>query len=129
LDDPAAQAQDPSHDVVVLEPGNKVSGAVLSIAAGQISLMTSSGAKAIPLAGAGAIEFARFQGRPPPATTANTRATFVQGGEVTFELLAWRPDGVAGLSQDLGKVTFDPAAFARLEFRTAEPGKAEELKQ
>jgi hypothetical protein len=125
LDDASAEAPDPSHDVVFLESGAKVSGAVVSIADGQISLLTTGGATNIPLAGASAIEFARFQGRPPPAAVVNTHATFVQGGAVTFELLSWRPEGVEGSSPDFGKVTFDPAAFGRLQFLASEPKKAE----
>jgi hypothetical protein len=124
LDDASAEVPDPSHDIVLLESGAKISGAVASIAAGQISLLTTGGATNIPLAGASAIEFARFQGRPPPASAANTHATFVQGGAVTFELLAWRPDGVEGASPNFGKVTFDPAAFGRLQFLASEPKKA-----
>jgi hypothetical protein len=125
LDDASSAAPDPSHDVVLLESGAKASGAVVSIADGQISLLTAAGATNVPLAGASAIEFARFQGQSPPPSAVNAHATFRQGGAVTFELLAWRPDGVAGLSPDFGKVTFDPAAFARLQFLAAQPKPAE----
>jgi hypothetical protein len=128
LDDDAAEAPDPSHDVVLLESGAKASGAVVSIAGGQISLLTAGGATNVPLPAASAIEFARFQGQSPPASAVNAHATFRQGGAVTFELLAWRPGGVTGLIPDIGKVTFDPAAFARLQFLAAEPKTAEEPK-
>jgi hypothetical protein len=125
LDDASAEVPDPSHDVIFLESGAKVSGAVVSIAEGRISLLTTGGATNVPLAGASAIEFARFQGQPPPVAAVNTHATFVQGGAVTFELLAWRPDGVEGASPDFGKVKFDPAAFGRLQFLVSDPKKAE----
>jgi hypothetical protein len=128
LDDDSTEAPDPSHDVVLLESGAKASGAVLSIADGQISLLTASGPTNVPLAAASAIEFARFQGQSPPASPVNAHATFRQGGGVTFELLAWRPDGVAGRLPDMGKVTFDPAAFTRLQFLAAEPKTAEQPK-
>ncbi len=128
LDEASAQAPDPSHDVILLESGAKVSGAVTAIAAGQISLLTSGGPTNVPLAGARAIEFARFQGQAPPPAAAHARATFLQGGSVTFELLGWRPGGVAALSPDFGKVTFNPSAFGRLQFLTAEPTNAMELK-
>jgi hypothetical protein len=120
LDDSSAAAPDPAHDVVLLESGGKVSGAVMAIADSRISMLTTAGATNVPLAGVSAVEFASFQGQPPPAAQAKVRATFVQGGAVTFELLAWRPDGVAGLSPDFGKVTFDPAAFGRLQFPPSE---------
>jgi hypothetical protein len=126
LEDASAESPDPSHDVVFLDAGSRVTGAVVSIAGGQISLRTAGGATTVPLAGVSAIEFARFQGQAPPASAVNTHATFVQGGAVTFELLGWRPDGVAALSPDFGKVTFDPAAFGRLQFLAAEPKKADE---
>jgi hypothetical protein len=103
LDDAPPKSPDPSHDVVYLESGAKVSGAVVSVADGQISLLTTGGATNVPLADASAIEFARFQGQPPPASAVNTRATFVQGGAVTFELLAWRPDGVAASARTLAR--------------------------
>ena len=128
LDDASGQAPDPAHDVVLLESGAKVSGAVASIAGGQISLLTTGGATNVPVAGASAIEFARFQGQPPPPSAVNTHATFVQGGAVTFELLAWRPAGVEGVSPDFGKVRFDPAAFGCLQFLAAAPKSAEEPK-
>jgi len=128
LDDAASEAPDPSHDVVLLESGAKVSGAVVAIADGQISLLTAAGATNVPMAVASAIEFARFQGQSPPPAAVNAHATFRQGGAVTFELLAWRPDGVAGISPDFGKVTFDPAAFVRLQLLAADPKPAEEPK-
>ena len=128
LDDNATEAPDPSHDVLLLESGARASGAVVSIADGRISLLTAGGATNVPLAAASAVEFARFQGQPPPAAAVNAHATFRQGGAVTFELLAWRPDGVAGRIPDIGKVTFDPAAFARLQLLAAEPKTADEPK-
>jgi hypothetical protein len=129
LDNFSSEELDPAHDVVMLESGAKTSGAVVSIADGKISLLTAAGYADIPLAGVSAIEFAHFQGQSPPVSAVNAHATFRQGGGVTFELLAWRPDGVAGLSPDFGKVTFDPAAFTRLQFLSAEPKKAEEPKE
>jgi hypothetical protein len=126
LDDASSESLDPAHDVVFLDSGAKVSGAVISIANGQISMLTTLGATNVPLAGASAIEFAPFQGRMPPPAPVNTHATFVQGGSVTFELLAWRPDGLAGLSPDFGKVTFDPAAFGRLQFLSSDAKKTPE---
>jgi len=128
LEDDATEAPDPSHDVVLLESGAKATGAVVSITDGQIALLTAAGATNVPLAAAGAIEFARFQGQSPPASLVTAHATFRQGGAVTFQLLAWHPGGVAGLIPDIGKVTFDPAAFARLQFLAAEPKTAAEPK-
>ena len=121
LDGASSEIADPAHDVVSLESGAKVSGAVVAIADGRISMLTTAGPTNVPLAGASAIEFAPFQGQAPPAPAVNTHATFVQGGSVTFDLLAWHPDGVAALSPDFGKVTFDPAAFGRLQFLATDP--------
>ncbi|HTA31383.1 MAG TPA: hypothetical protein VK731_12905 [Candidatus Cybelea sp.] len=128
LDDDSNEAPDPSHDVVLLESGAKASGAIVSMADGQISLLTAGGTTNFPLTTASAIEFARFQGKAPPASVVNTHATFRQGGTIAFELLAWRPEGVTARIPDMGKVTFDPAAFARLQFLTADPKPAEEPK-
>jgi len=123
LDDASAEVPDPSHDVIFLESGAKISGAVESISEGNISLLTIGGPTNIPLVNASAIEFAHFQGEAAPASTVNTHATFVQGGGITFELLAWRPNGVECSSPDFGKVKFDPAAFGRLQFLDSEPKK------
>jgi hypothetical protein len=126
LDDVSAEVPDPSHDVVMLESGAKISGAVESMAEGRISMLTIGGATNVPLNSASAIEFAHFQGQAQAAAPAvNAHATFVQGGAVTFELLAWRPNGVEGTSPDFGKVKFDPAAFGRLQFLAVEPKKGE----
>ena len=129
LDDASAEGPDLSHDVVYLDSGAKINGAVASIADGKISLLTIGGTTNVPLANASAIEFARFQGQTPPPSAVNTRATFVQGGAVTFELLSWRPDGVECSSPDFGRVKFDPAAFGRLQFLASEPKKAEPPKE
>jgi hypothetical protein len=128
LDDDSTEAPDPSHDVVLLESGAKASGAVVSITESQISLLTASGPTNVPLAAASAIEFARFQGQAPPPSAVNTRATFRQGGTLSFELLAWRSDGVTARVPDMGKVTFDPAAFTRLQFVAGEAKPAEKPK-
>jgi len=128
MDGASADSPDPAHDVVMLESGAKVSGAVTAIANGQISMVTVAGATNVPLTGASAIDFAPFQGQAPAPSAVNTHATFVQGGSVTFELLSWRPEGVAALSPDFGKVTFNPAAFDRLQFLATDPGKAPEPK-
>jgi hypothetical protein len=113
--------------VLLLESGGKISGAVTAIAGGQISMLTTGGATNVALAAANTIEFAHYQGQAPPATAVDTHATFVQGGAVTFELQAWRADGVEGLSPDFGKATFDPAAFGRLQFPASEPKKPGDL--
>jgi hypothetical protein len=120
IEEADAGVADPSHDVVSLESDGKASGAVASISNGRISLLTTGGATALPLEQASAIEFARYQGRAPAGPVANTHASFVQGGALTFELLGWRPDGVAAASPDFGRATFDPAAFSRLQFLPSE---------
>jgi hypothetical protein len=116
LEEAVAEAADPAHDVVALESGGKTSGAVAAIANGRISLLTTGGTTVLPLEQASAIEFARHQGGAPAGPAANTHATFIQGGALTFELLRWRPEGVTAASPDFGRATFDPAAFSRLQF-------------
>jgi hypothetical protein len=126
LDNLSPAARDPSCDTILLESGARIGGALVSIAAGRISMLTAAGATNLPLASATAIQFARPQAGPPAAFSVNTRATFVQGGAVAFELLSWRPGGVEALSPDLGRVTWNPAAFARLQFMETGSKKAEE---
>jgi hypothetical protein len=125
LDEGSAEPSDPSHDVVSVESGGKISGAVTGIAGGQISMLTASGTRSIRLDTVNAIEFARFQGEAPAAPAANVHATFVQGGGIALELLGWRPEGVEAVSPYFGKATFDPAAFSRLQFVSSGPKKPE----
>jgi hypothetical protein len=113
--------EDPAHDTVSVDSGAKVSGAVDTIARGRISLLTTNGMTPIALTRANAIEFARARSQPFKPAAGSVRATFAQGGVVTFELLSWRPDGVVVVSPDFGKATFDPAAFSRLQFLAPDP--------
>ncbi len=121
LDEAAAEAPDPLHDVLTLETGSKVSGAVTAIADGKTSVLTTAGTTNVLMAGVSSIEFARYAGQAPPPSPRNAHATFVQGGSVTFQLVDWQPSGITAISPDFGKVTFDPAAFRHLQFLTPEP--------
>jgi hypothetical protein len=124
IEEAAAGAADPSHDVVSLESGGKAVGAVASIANGRITFVTTGGTTILPVEQISAIEFARHQGQTPGGPAANAHATFVRGGALTFELLSWRPEGVAAASPDFGRATFDPAAFSRLQFLPSAPKAA-----
>ena len=73
-----------------------------------------------PTAGQGAItyQWEPLQGKSKPALLnyGNTRASFAQGGVVTFELESWSPSEVLVKSPVFGSAKFDPAAFTRLQF-------------
>jgi hypothetical protein len=116
LSESSAPPPDGSHDVVSLESGSKISGDIQAIANGEISMLTGGSATRIRLTNATAIDFAHISTEASRAPSDNIRATFVQGGALTMELLSWRPDAVVVISPDFGKATFDPAAFSRLRF-------------
>ena len=113
---------DAAHDTVSVDSGAKMIGAVDSIAGGQISLLTTNGTVAIALGRANSIEFARARGQPVKPAAGSVRATFAEGGMVTFELVSWRPDAVVVISPVFGNATFNPIAFSRLQFLPAPKG-------
>ena len=46
---------------------------------------------------------------------ANVKATFRNGGTVTFQLQKWTTEAVTGTNASLGNVIFRPAAFERMD--------------
>jgi hypothetical protein len=61
-------------------------------------------------------QLAQPGGKSAPENSGNTRASFAQGGIVTFQLDSWSPEGVLAHSSAFGKARFNPAAFVRFQF-------------
>jgi hypothetical protein len=107
---------DMTHDAFWPENGAKVTGDIESIANGKMAVGTTNGPVEIPLTELKAIDFAHRQTTPPQTQAATVRATFAQGGGLTFILESWRPNEMIIRSADFGKAKINPAAFTRLQF-------------
>jgi hypothetical protein len=117
FEEPAAD----STDACWLENGQKITGAIESISNGKMAAHTANGPVEIPLAQLKAIAFARSQASPPQTgEAAAVRATFAQGGALTFTLETWRPGEMTIHSADFGQARINPAAFTRLQFLSPE---------
>jgi hypothetical protein len=118
-------ADDITRDACWLENGQKMAGAIESISNGKIAVRTTKGPVQIPLAQLKAVTFAHRQASPPQTQAATVRATFAQGGGLTFILETWRPKEMIIRSADFGKARINPAAFTRLQFLPPEKKVAE----
>jgi len=116
FEEPAAD----STDACWFENGQKMAGAIQSISNGKITFRPPNRPVEIPLGELKAITFARRQAGPPQTEAATVRATFAQGGVLTFILETWRPDEMIVHSADFGKVRINPVAFTRLQFLSPE---------
>ncbi|MGD0813694.1 MAG: hypothetical protein ABSA83_08835 [Verrucomicrobiota bacterium] len=126
FDEPAA---DVTHDAFWPEDGAQVAGAIDSISNGKLAFRTTHGPMEIPLVRLKALAFARRQDNSPEIKAGNVRATFAQGGVLTFILESWRPDVMIIRSADFGRARINPAAFTRLRFLFPEKKAGEEPKE
>jgi hypothetical protein len=117
-----------AHDAFWPENGAKVAAEIESIANGKMTVNTTNGPVKIPLEEIKAIDFAHRQAGPPKTQAPTVRATFAQGGNLTFALESWQPGEMIVRSPDFGKVKINPAAFTRLQFLTPEKNTAERPK-
>jgi len=125
FDEPSA---DVTHDAFWPEDGAQVGGAIESISNGKLAFRTTHGPMEIPLARLKALTFAHRQDSSSEIKAGTVRATFAQGGVLTFTLETWRRDGMIIRSPDFGKVRINPAAFSRLQFLLPEKKAVQEPK-
>jgi len=104
------------HDSFWPATGAKVTGDIESIAGGKMTVNTTNGPVKIPLTEIKAIDFAHRPSPPPQNKPAIVRATFAQGGDLTFTLDSWRPDEMIIHSADFGKARINPTAFTHMQF-------------
>ncbi len=119
------EADDTAHDAFWPENGTRVSGTIDYIADGKMHANTGKGPVEFPLAMLNAIDFAQHPGHQSQVEGNTVRATFAQGGNLTFVLESWKPDKMIVRSPDFGKARMDPAAFTRLQFLAPEKKPAE----
>ncbi len=105
-----------TEDTVTLRNGDKVAGKIGSIADGQVRVEAADGAVVeVPMEGIRHIELATRDVQLVDPESANVKATFRNGGTVTFQLQKWTAEAVTGTNASLGNVVFRPAAFERLD--------------
>ena len=102
-----------------------MTGVIESIANGKLTARTTNGPVEVPLAELRSIDFAHRQPEPRQIQDGTVRATFAQGGGLTFVLESWRPNEMIIRSPDFGKAKINPAAFTRLQFLSPEKKPAE----
>jgi hypothetical protein len=103
-------------DLVKLRNGDRVAGAFEGLRDGVVRLSVRGSVFTIPLERVKQIETAGRNSLVPRALPGDVRAYFYNGSGVTFRLDQWTDQQVTGSSPSFGKVTFLPAAFARVEF-------------
>jgi hypothetical protein len=103
------------EDVVWLQNGKSISGAVASATALAVELRVRGALQTLPFSTVREIDFATPAARPP-AEAAGVRATFAEGGSVHAQIESWAPGAAVLRSADFGRARFDPASFAALHF-------------
>jgi hypothetical protein len=107
-------------DTCWFENGQKTSCTIDSVNNGKVSVHMPGGVSEIPLAKLKALTFARQPAGSGAPDSSTVRATFAQGGTLTFTLDNWKPHEMTVHSPDFGKARLDPAAFTRLQFLAPE---------
>ena len=108
------------EDFVLFSNEDSVSGNVLAIKDGKMTLQTSFAALDIPLQRVGRVDFKPRTLQLPPATM---RATLRDQGKFAFSLKQWQDDKVRVTSPVFGEADFSPAVFAAMEFNLDQPRK------
>jgi hypothetical protein len=116
----ATETADLTHDAIWADNRAKVTGIIESISNGKLTARTTNGPVEIPIGELKSIDFAHRAAETPQIQAASVRATFAQGGALTFLLESWRPDEMTIRSPDFGTVKINPAAFIRLQFLSAD---------
>lgn len=105
-----------SQDLVTLRNGDKISGKIEQILENQVRFNSSNGkALEIPLDRIKVFELATRTIPKPTSNSTNTKATFRNGGVISFQLERWTPQEIVATSSSLGKVVFHPSAFDRID--------------
>lgn len=123
------ESPDLAHDTFWLESGEKKTGDIQSMAGGKLTAISSNGPMEISLDKLKAVDFAHPEAAQAQTNAASVRAMFVRGGNLTFTLESWRPDEMIVRSPDFGEARFNPTAFTRLQFISAEKKPAEVHKE
>jgi hypothetical protein len=118
------------EDLVYLANRDKVSGQLLELQDGKLSILTGHSTLDIPLSRVTQIHLAHPETNLPPAGPWQTRAYFAGGGSIALDLARWNGEEVLGESSNFGPVTFHPESIRQLRFNLhrskGEPGERED---
>jgi hypothetical protein len=116
----------PGQDIVWLTNAATMTGVLESVAGGKMTLRGNRDKAEVPLSRVRRIAFPPLPDEPPKAMEGLVRATFAQGGSLTFQLESWSPEGVNLRSPIFGPAKFNPDAFKQLGFLSPEGGTPED---
>jgi hypothetical protein len=105
------------QDLVKLRNGDKLNGHVQAIRGGKMTVSTGATTLEIPMSRVKQAEMAGWKPEEPSSQPVLARAVFERGGAVTFQLEKWEDGKVLARSPNFGELSFDAAAFSRLELR------------
>ncbi len=116
FDDSSTPAQKTSDDTVQLANEDKVTGRLETIQDGKARFSSTYAELNIPLDRVEEIDLSDAQSGQPKQAQSDVRAYFPEGGSVTMQLMQWDGKGCTGASDNFGKASFSPDAFARILF-------------
>ncbi|MEW6302554.1 MAG: hypothetical protein AB1705_03730 [Verrucomicrobiota bacterium] len=110
---PRKEAKD---DLALLLNGDRLQGTLHSVRDGKASFTMGPRTVEVPLPRVMHLDLAgeRTEAPEPPESV---RAEFARKGGLTLTLERWESDRAAASSPLLGKLTFDPRAFSRIQFK------------
>lgn len=120
---PTARSDDTGakDDSVRLINGDMISGTLKSVAAGKATIKTPFGELNIPLERTEVIRFASAGLERARRNKHDIKAAFIDGGQVTIELMKLAEGKIEGRSENFGSVTMPTDMFRQLEFNIYRP--------
>jgi hypothetical protein len=115
LEEKTDSASNATEDVLWLQNGKSISGAIAGIRDQTIRLRTQGAEQTVPFSTVREIDF-MTPATPPPVDVVGVRATLAAGGCLHGQLESWNPDAVVLRSADFGRAKFSPALFSSLQF-------------
>lgn len=111
-----AEADKTHEGRMMLRNGDSISGEVISISEGVITLKTSFDEVKLPVARLRNITLKPASLEEPKRMNGDVRAWFLDGSSLVFRIDQVGPDKIHGFSQNFGSAEFNPKAFSKLEF-------------
>ena len=116
FEEPPALTPNKTQDLARLRNGDRIAGPVKRIEDGRMSIEAAGTTLEIPMLRVKQVELAAAKSEQTQPGPNSVRAHFAATGSVTFEIEKWTPEGLVVRSENFGPATFNPDAFARIEF-------------
>jgi hypothetical protein len=104
-------------DLTKLRNGDRMPGELQAYRNGKFTVASASGKLDVPLERVKQIEFAGKKLEAPHENPAEVTAIFRSGASLVFQIESWDDKAIVAISPNFGRATFNPSAFARIEFR------------